>query len=344
MHVQGTGPFVLDYNGIFRTVTTNMTIDHDDYRNYTFDPTFDYKLCNSIEESINGQLYIELEDGSCVKTQNPKISLDGYEDSVTADIFDLHEDNLTSIDEWWSGGEELVFVLQASLWDNPSFSTICSSLPSVPEIGDDPIYAKISSGSWLMFDPRLDLETNTVQSPIPDGGKEAFAVSGGETYCSNVPQTFLNENECQLSANACQPSTNSDIDILLENSTIAAINRLTGRYVYAIKGLLVQYGGEVLSHPCTPGLRSRWEPKNLTDCNPTDIYSGTNLTLSGLLSSSGDRNPYMRDIYFPNEGANCNITDTNPQIEIEVDGTCWKRVHDDHMSLFDVSATLISFY
>jgi hypothetical protein len=109
----------------------------------------------------------------------------------------------------------------------------------------------------------------------------------------------------------------------------------------------VKYGGIVLDHPCTPGLRSRWEPKNLTDCDPTELYSETNSSLHSLLSSSGDKNPYMRDVYFPEEGMMCNETDTEPEVEIEVNGHCWRRVHDEHMSLYDVSTyvsvTLLSF-
>ena len=255
-------------------------------------------------------------------------------------IFDLPNSELAAIDEWWNNGEELVFILQTSLFDDPLFSTICSGLPLVPELGDEPIFGKTSDGTWMIFDPRLSLESNTPDRPIDDGGKGAFTASGGETLCSNVPRTFLNENECQIGTNACKSSSNREIEILLENSTITVINLLSGQYVYAIDGLLVKYEGIVLEHPCTPGLRSRWEPKNLTDCNPTELYSGTNSSLFDLLSKSGDRNPYIRDIYFPEEGTYCNSTDTEPEIEIEVDGVCWKRVHNEHMSIFDVSVEL----
>ena len=272
--------------------------------------------------------------------QNPIVNLDGYEHTVTH-AFNLLEGSLQPIDQWWSNGEDLVFMLGASLFDDPSFSSICSELPSVPELGDKPIFAKLPNGSWFMFDPRLDLMTNTVKSPINDGGKETFTASGGETSCSNVPRTFLNENNCQLSTDACKPSVNNRVDILLDNSTIATLNTLTGRYVYAIKGHLVKYEGIFLQHPCTAGLRSRWEPKNITDCNPTELYSDTNSSLFDLLSRSGDRNPFIRDIFFPERGTQCNSTDTEPEIEIEVDGVCWKRVHDEHMSIFDVSSSLI---
>ena len=336
LRILGTGPFQLELNGWIRTIVRNFTLDNDNYRDYVFDPTFDYVLCESPEERTDGRLYIRMENGDCVVTQNPIINLDGYETIVT-NIFDLPKSKLVAIDEWWNNEEELVFMLQTSLFDDPSFSAVCSGLPLVPELGHEPIFGKSSDGTWLIFDPRLSLQSNTPDSPIHDGGKEAFIASGGDTLCSNVRRTFLNENECQMATNACKSSSNREIDISLKNSTIAAINSLSGRYVYAIDGLLVKYKGIVLEHPCTPGLRCRWEPKNLTDCNPTELYSDTNSSLFDLLSNSGDRNPYIRDIHFPEEGKYCNSTDTEPAIEIEVDGICWKRVHDEHMSIFDVS-------
>ena len=336
LRVLGTGPFQLELNGWTRTIVSNFTINSDDYRDYVFDPTFDYVLCGSPEEKIDGSLKIRLENGDCVVVQNPVVNLDGYETSIT-NIFELPKSKLVAIDEWWNNGEELIFMLQTSLFDDPSLSAVCSSLPLVSELGDEPVFGKTSDGTWLIFDPRLSLESNIPDSPVHDGGKQTFIASGGNTLCSNVPRTFLNENECQMATNACKLSSDGEIEISLENSTIAAMNALSGRYVYAVDGLLVKHEGIVLEHPCTPGLRSRWEPKNLTDCNPTELYSETYSSLFDLMSSSGDRNPYIRDIYFPEEGKYCNSADTEPAIEIKVEGVCWKRVHDEHMSVFDVS-------
>ena len=318
-------------------MVVNFTVDSSNHTNYVFNSTYDYMLCGSPEESIGGSLFIELEDGSCVTAQNPAINLDGYESNISS-IIDLPDDILEPIDEWWTDGEALVFMLSRSLFGEPSLSSLCSGLPPVPDLNDEPIFARTSNGTWLIFDPRLEVETNTLSSPISDGGKAMFTASGGEKYCSNAPRTFLNENQCQLSSDACKASSNSQVEILLENSTIAALNNITERYVYAIKGLLVKYNGINLDHPCTPGLRSRWEPRSLSECSPTPLYDITNSSLSGLLSDSLDRNPFIRDIYFPEEGTYCNSSDTEPEIEIEVDGECWKRVHDEHMSIFDVSS------
>ena len=219
LRVLGTGPFQLELNGWTRTVVSNFTIESDLYRDYVFDPNFDYLLCRSPEERTNGRLYIQIENGDCVPAQNPIVNLDGYESSVTT-IFDLPKSDLVVIDEWWNNGEELDFMLQTSLFDDPSFSAVCSELPSVPELGDEPVFGKTSDGTWLIFDPRLSIQSNTPDFPIHDGGKEAFTASGGDTLCSNVPQkTFLNKNERQMATNACRSSSTREIEISLDNST-----------------------------------------------------------------------------------------------------------------------------
>ena len=336
LRVVGTGPFKLELNGWIRTVVANFTISDSGYAGYNFDSSYDYQLCDTPEEMIGGSLYIQLPDGNCVAAQNPEISLDGFESDAT-NIFNLPDNSLDLTDEEWSNGEKQVYLLRTSLFNNSSFSAMCSKLPLVPETGDEPVFGKLSDGTWLMFDPRLDLMTNTLSSPAQDGGKEAFAASGGKTFCSNAPRTFLNEDQCQLSSDACKLSSNSNVFLELGNSTIAVLNNLTDRYVYAITGLLVKYEGIVLEHPCTPGLRSRWEPKDLAECNPTDLYADTQAALSEIIHGSADRNPFIRDIYFPKEGKKCAPGDTEPEIEIEVNGECWRRVHNEHMSIFDVS-------
>lgn len=335
----GSGPFKMEYDGWIRTAAATLTIEDSGYSDYVFDSNHDYVLCEGPDESIDGKMSILLEDGVCVSTQNPIVNLDGYESSGI-NFVNLPDNILTPIDQWWTGGNDLVFMSEVSLFDNANYTSFCSSTPPVPSLGDPPIFGKLPDGTWLIFDPRVVTRTNTPSSPIIDGGKNDFEISGGETLCSNIARTFLNENECKISVGACRSSkSNKEIDIMMDNSTIATLNTLTGRYVYGIKGLLVNYDGIVLDHPCTPGLRSRWEPHDLQDCAFTDLYNYTNSSLFELLSTSRDPNPYIRDIYFPDSGSDlvCDTRDTEPEIEIEVDGVCWKRVHDEHLSLFDVS-------
>lgn len=255
LRVKGTGPYHLELNGMIRTITNNFTVTSSGYTDYQFDPTFDYVLCNIPEEKIDGILYIELEDGKCVEAINPAVNLDGYtSDDVT--IIDLDDNNLNLASQWWNE-DDIVFTSNKSLHDDPLYSSICLNLPSTQNLGDQSIYGKLADGTYLLFDPRIQIESNTVASLLSDGGEELVIDSSGEKYCSNAPRTFLNENDCKLVPNGCQPSSNNLIEITLNNSTISSINNLSERYLYAIKGLLVTYDGIALDHPCTPGLRSR---------------------------------------------------------------------------------------
>ncbi len=338
LRVIGEGPFQLEVDGWLRTVTDSLAIEDTAYSGYTFDSSFDYILCRRPERKIGGRLFLQLEDGVCVAVkQNAEINLDGLESSVI-NVFDLPDDSLQPIDQWLYDGAELVYRLETALFNNPA----CSGIPSQPMRGDEPLFGRLSDGSWMIFDPSVNFETNTPSEPVNDGGKQFSIGSDGVTTCSNAPRTFLNENECQLSNGACEEisSSTGQIKILLDNSTIATLNDLTERYIYAIEGLPVEYEGIKLEHPCTPGLRSRWEPKKLSDCQPTELQKATKKTLFHLLSGSGDNNPFLRDIFFPEEGAYCNKKDIETKIEIEVNGECWTRVHPEHMSIFDVSIML----
>ncbi len=329
--IEGTGPYILYLNGVIRTVVDDFWLDKES--TYQFDPNFVYKACrtSSLQERVDGKMGIKIEDGSCVDAENPRVSLDGQDTNV-AHILNLSMDDLDLFDEYSTNGEE--FILQ-----NHVIDSVCDKIPSVPELGDEPIFGRLSDGSWLQFDPRIVLETNTIEDPLADGGRATQLSSG--FFCSNVPKNFLNEDHCQLSSSACTSASRSadNLEVLLNNKTITELNTLTNRYVYALQGLNVvdkSDESQKLKHPCTKGLRSRWIPKDAIDCNPTDLRARTNSTLHELLSSSRDSNTFLRDIFFPQDGR-CNNKDTDPEIEIFVSGICWQRVHHDFMSIWDMT-------
>ena len=127
--------------------------------------------------------------------------------------------------------------------------------------------------------------------------------------------------------------------MLLNEENIITLFQLTGRYVYSVLGLpVVDKSNNRLPHPCTPGLRSRWELiKPISLCTPSDLHPQTNATLRELFRVKGDSNRYIRDITFPTVGMSCNETDFDPEIELIIDDTCYRRVHSEHMSVYDVS-------
>ena len=127
--------------------------------------------------------------------------------------------------------------------------------------------------------------------------------------------------------------------IPLNEENILQLHDLTGRYTYAIQGLVVvdNMANEVL-HSCTPGYRSRWEKEANQQCeNPTNIDAMTNQTLTDLIiANEGDPNPTLRDITFPDSGAMCDLS-TGVGIKIQVGIDCWTQVHHDHLGVYDVT-------
>jgi hypothetical protein len=330
-----TSPIVVRMNGIPRTVIGNISILNSQYANYTFNTTRDYFLCWNPEEVVGGHMYIFLEDGTCQPILNPVVNFTGLENVPTYVLsIPAGPGTLVPIDVSFTNGEE--FILTQPLSDPR-----CSTIPDVVELNGPPIFAVMSDGSWLQFDPRLSLKYNTIQSPIADGGGQDEIHSRNVMACSNVPRTFLNEKQCSVSYVPLTCGTTSstpDTLIKLDEPTLLNLFNLTGRYVYGLTGLTVidEYNN-MITHPCTPGLRSRWLLKNLTLCNATAIFNTTNLTLSNLLRTSTDTNSYFRDITFPQSGATCDPLDTNPAIELQVGDKCWTRVHPEYLSVYDVS-------
>ncbi len=331
IRVVGDGPYTLLMNDHVKTVVDDFWLKKNDA--YFFDPDFEYEIC-SLEQKVNGEMRIELQDGRCVTAENPPIDLSGQENEL------IYELDLSSVEDLlvpFESGEQ--FTLPVALDDD-----LCDSIPEAFVRGDAPVFGRLSDGTWLHFDPRLSIKLNTPDSPLPDGGKSSQVVTGGVTRCSNVPRTFLNEDQCTLSSDACKLTAPTQIEVVLDDESITKLFNLTDRYIYAMKGLNVvdqnDDEGEFawkLPHPCTDSMRSRWLRKNFTDCNPTDIFSGTHESLVKLLSDNSDNNPYVKDIFFSSKKFYCNETDTNPDIEISFGSQCWKRVHDDYSSVFDLT-------
>jgi len=197
--------------------------------------------------------------------------------------------------------------------------------------------SKMSDGSMWVFDPRLILESNTVESPLVDGGGAVSLETADKTKCSNVPRTFLNEDSCVLSteASACNVGISVDATFELNDDNIKQINALTERYVYAIEGLVVNG----TNHFCTPNFRSRWLKDADQECvDPTALENNTRTTVTDLLlQNADDSNPFVRDVIFPGDGSlTC---EDNPPLgtKIQVGNDCWTHVHSDYLSVYDMT-------
>lgn len=337
-----TFPIVILLNGVPRTVVSSITLQNNQYTNYTFNTTREYLLCKDPEGRVGGRVFVMLEDGTCQLFLNPVVNFTGFGNLPTyiLKIPAVTSGNISAIESYNTNGDDLILLQTLS-------DTRCTSIPNIFEVNDPPVFGILPDGSWLQFDPRLNLKSNTVTKPLTDGGGQTTVQTAKMTTCSNVPRTFLNEKQCSISFAplACGAvSTSPDVFIKLDEPTLLTLYNLTGRYVYGVKGLtVVDQLNNMIAHPCTSGLRSRWLLKDMALCYATDLFNSTNLTISNLLRRSADTNPLFRDITFPQSGV-CDPLDTNPAIEIIVDGKCWSRVHPEYLSVYDVSSACFYYH
>jgi len=332
--------YILRLDGVDRTVVpkSDFYVKNIGYESYVFDESKDYEVCSIGATSyrklefVGGDLQIRLKDKTpCLSVPNPPVNFDGHKDLVEY-ILSLNNTSsnlLENIDESWQSGGAGYIIL------NELDDTKCSSIPL-----NALVYGRLQDKSWLQFDSRLTTMTNNLADPIDDGGKSTEIVSEGKTFCSNVARTYQNEDQCVLTTNACSSSSaNTEVEFTLDDDNIRQLFDLTNQYIYGMKGLaVVDKDDERIEHPCTPGLRSRWELIDMDLCEPTNLFQGTYTNLTWVLSDSTDTNPYLRDVYFPDsDDFFCDEEDTDPEIEIVVDGDCWRRVHHDHMSVYDLT-------
>ena len=183
------------------------------------DPNFKYKFCGENGFGrIGGRMTVRQENKRCkgITIENPRVDFTNHHDYLDH-IVDLRSRRLRPIDEEWTNGEELILM-------GPSLSSTCNDIPVLQELGDSPIFGQLLDGSWLQFDPRLDLKTNTVVNPKNDGGYAETKLSR-QTLCVNAPRTFLNEDKCtMLSTESCQPTDKFDGD----DNVITLVNTKNG--------------------------------------------------------------------------------------------------------------------
>ena len=291
---------------------------------YQFNTTFEYEICDWPEGWVGGRFAIRDENGTCVRIAdgNPAIDFTGFEGSVPLvlqlpNIGSNDPSLLQPIDIHRSNYNE--YILYNAISDQPEK---CSSF--VGQASDQGL-------TWMLYDPRLDLKVNTPSEAISDGGGATEIATGGDTLCSNVPRTFLNIDECALSmeATTCGDIATPVTEFILDEKNIYQLHKLTGMYVYGVLGLMVKQDDYQVNHPCTKGARSRWVKSSAPCNNKSTLQPSTNQSLTSLLLEWGEDdqnrdNPLLRDIYFPQNGQECDvIADTDVEVEIEVGSDCW---------------------
>jgi hypothetical protein len=199
----------------------------------------------------------------------------------------------------------------------------------------DHVFTQFHNGKFmqhLLFEPRLVLQENALESPLQDGGrKNKNNAFGGQ--CTNSPRTFLNEKHCRLSnelACASQEFTASGL-LHLTPTNLKKMYEEEKKYVYAITDLRLDKIFQ--KSPCVHGVRSRWEIVQNT-CKE-NVHTSTASILREMFRQSDDTNIYVKDLYLP-EDKQCNVADLNNiEMEVQVGTDCWRTVHPNHMNVYD---------
>ena len=200
----------------------------------------------------------------------------------------------------------------------------------------------------------FQIHNNEVDSPLQDGGKLAVTLTENATdveqrfrvSCSSAPRTFLNEDSCQLSEDACYVSEGKDVDVELSLENLELIHDKTGGedgedtlYVYTVTAL--RNDPDWTDPPCTPGARSRWIVVDNCTSPGTSWDDSTEASFRKLLTSSDDANPYMKDIFFPTSTGGfiaCSFDDMQKfDFKIEINGACYENTHPDNLQVFDMT-------
>ena len=295
-------------------------------------------------------------DGKCwaLKNGSPRLNLDGVS-GIT--LLDLNGAKMSPIDNvqydstYWTSLEEADDFILSEDFNSPA----CASLPSpYGKSGGapGPTIFGILNGQYLAYDPRLVLETNTVENPLSDGGGTAVVETNGQMMCSNAPRSFINEDSCKLSTSltACSSTVPPTTTIKLNAATLNKIPELA-TYTFAFVDIpftsasFVNSDGNTESYlGRSPCYKWHWEvkvrfermPESACTQNPLKVQQETRNAFAKYLKPEFDDsinpNPRYKTINR-RPYTQCALVDQNNTGLIDLgymtgeDGTCWKHVH-----------------
>jgi hypothetical protein len=319
----------------------------------------EYEICWNPLEGVNGKVNLKF-GGSCSceiwlggNYGNPEVRFD----STTTTMINLNGKAVPVLEGRMTFSDHKFELIQVTA-DLPLTETACpvsGSEPGAPEIlriG----FTTSSTGKpeyWL-HTTSFHMENNDVYTPSLDAGQVAIGKTANapaqrmKATCYNAPRTFLNEEYCVMSDNACQPDEGPDVQINLNFTTLEIMYNKTGgaagletKYVYAIDKLRIDNTAlNYIDRPCKPGARSRWV--KVSDCsNGQSWQSTTKAIFEALITNSPDKNnPYLRDVFFPTVNTVCHADDVNKfgfKVSINVNGvnTCYENQHPDNLQVYD---------
>jgi len=193
-----------------------------------------------------------------------------------------------------------------------------------------PIYIRFSDGTYMAFDPRLELIENTLENPVIDGGNSAYVYG---SLCPNAFRTFVNAGDGCVYSDEIPACSNDnitpDLEIKLSDENVKTLHDLTQDFPYIISGLRV----ETFGNPCILNGRSRFMRTGKTEaqCPVTNFNDGTGDYLKEYLRLSNDADSDILDMFHEYPDQDCTIPvdmdlTANP-LYVYADDECWLLVH-----------------
>ena len=324
-------------------------------------PEGEYQICYHPLDGLEGIVRVKSINNNCDcelffggTYGNPIVQFD---DVHLPDLptIDLNDENIVPVlsDRFFNSDVETEMLQLSSSLTDSYCDEISGIIPGAPEILRVGVTTNDSGGKdYWIHTTSFQLRSNEIGSPLPDGGKDAMTATADAPYermmtaCSSAPRTFLNEDSCILSDNACYDGEGPDVDIILNLENLEKIHTATGgaggedtRYVYVVEGLRIDNDSlEYIDYPCTAGGFSRWiRVENCTDV--TAIGKDTKTIFEELLGDSSDsKNELVKDVFFPLAGKECDSDDsTFSEFSIFLNGQCWQNTHPHNYQVFDMT-------
>lgn len=197
---------LISIKNIPRTVVSNpmqirrWTNNQYVYKNFTWGS---FNLCWSLEEKVGGLLQIQPDnDSNCYDLVggNPVVELtDGILNNYSNVLPTLNLpplNNFVSLDPILFGFNNAPkmygsagVVYNGSIYNYNALNNNAQQCDRLP-VGDfENLVGLFSSGEKAYYDGRIELNTNTLESPIADGGGNRTMTGA---LCANVPKNFLN--------------------------------------------------------------------------------------------------------------------------------------------------------
>ncbi len=316
--------FVLSVEGQARTKVKQLAF-HGDTK-FSWTKANPYIIC-SVKEDLSDSWFGILYDGNCehFEVGNPPVNINGISPAPKY-VF-----NLDITYEWTfvakrDPDDKIVTMVRGKgISDNA-----CSSLPNPL---NQNVYAKLSNGQTVIYEPTIKLQQNEEKSPIDDGGGQVVSSTNNFAQCANAPRTFLNENNCKLSAqeSSCSPYGSITGTIILNAENIRKFYELLERPVYAVVDLRLS-DDTMVQNPCTAGQASRW--KAVDSCEENVMPLTSNL-FGSLIINSKDANAKFRDIILEDDGL-CHENDVDKRaLYVKIEDQCWANIHPDNFSVYD---------